>query len=152
MTPANITHSRLTFVMDWTLHFERQAKDGFARPIQYDDHYKRQIGGGGFYAGVRQQKGYGLGGLLARLGRMVIPILKPIAKTLEKQVVKSGARFAEEVIDGESPREAFKRNASRGLEELTTPKGVKKKRKPRKRVISKKHSRRTDLYDDGSNS
>ena len=138
MTPANITHSRLTFVMDWTLHFERQAKDGFARPIQYDDHYKRQIGGGGFYAGVRQQKGYGLGGLLARLGRMVIPILKPVVKTLGKQVIKSGARFAEEVIDGESPREAFNRNASQGVKELLMPKGVKKKRKPRKRVISKK--------------
>ena len=150
MTLANITHSRPTVVMDWAHHFERQAKNGFAHPIQYEAHYKAQIGGGGFYTGVKRQKGYGLGGLLARIGRMVIPILKPVAKSLGKQVIKSGARFAEDVIDGEKPMVALKRNAVRGTNEFFRPRGVKRKREPRKRVISTKRLRRTDLYDDGS--
>ena len=170
MTRKNSTHLRLTLAMDWTQHFENQAQDGFARPIQYEEHFKQQIGGGGFYVGAKQQKGYGLGGLLAKIGRMVMPILKPAVKTLGKQVLRSGARFAEEMIDGESPKEAFHRNLNQGTNELlrnvrqggvrnvrqggvrnVRQGGVKRRRNTRQRVIPRKRLRRSDLYDGGGN-
>ena len=147
----------MTFIlnnsMDWTLHFEKQAKSGFGSPIHYETHFKHQIGGGGFYVGAKYQKGYGLGGLLAKIGRMVLPILKPVAKSLGKQIIKSGAQFAGDVIDGKNVKEAFQQNVSQGVKELgknvIQPKrGVKRKRKVANNVISKRRrSRQQDIFD-----
>ena len=139
--------------MDWTLHFEKQAKSGVGRPIHYETHFKHQIGGGGFYVGAKYQKGYGLGGLLAKIGRMVLPILKPVAKSLGKQIIKSGAQFAGDVIDGKNVKEAFQQNVSQGVKELgknviQPRRGVKRKRKVTNNVISKRRrSRQQDIFD-----
>lgn len=142
--------------MDWTLYFEKQAQKGFEQPIHYEDHFKHQIGGS-FYVGARKQLGYGLGGLLAKIGRMVIPILKPVAKSLGRQVLKSGARFAGDVINGQNAKQAFKQNLQQGAKELfmnTTQRGrvrkkvVKRGRGRKNNAISNlKRPRQQDIFD-----
>ena len=94
-----------------------------------------------------------MGGLLAKIGRMVLPILKPVAKSVGRQIIKSGAQFAGDVIDGKNVKEAFQQNVSQGVKELgknvIQPKrGVKRKRKVANNVISKRRrSRQQDIFD-----
>ena len=47
--------------MNWTKYYTEQANSGFGRSFPFATHYTNQIGGG-FYAGVKRQQGYGLGG------------------------------------------------------------------------------------------
>ena len=144
-------------VMHWESYYREQAHSGFGRSFPFDKHYATQIGGGGFYAGVKRQQGYGLGGVLAKLGRFVLPLLKPIAKSVGKQVIQSGAQFAGDIINGQKPKQAFKQNLKRGAKQLfqkaikrkTSPsKRVKRKRTVKRASISKaKRSRKQDIFD-----
>ena len=104
-------------MMNWEKYYSDQARLSPGRSFPYDTHYKTQIGGG-FYAGVKRQYGYGLGGLFSKLGRYVIPFLKPVAKTIGKQVVRSGSLLADDILNGQSPKLAFKKNLKQGAKEL----------------------------------
>ena len=135
--------------MDWTKYYSQQAQSGLGYP--YSVHYTRQIGGG-FYAGVKRQQGYGLGGLLAKLGRFVLPILKPVAKSIGKQAIRSGVQMAGDILDGQSPKQAFKQNLKQGTKELFSKavrkKPVKRKRKAKRVISSKtKRARKQDIFD-----
>ena len=137
--------------MDWTKNFASQAQSGLGNSFPYADHYSRQIGGG-FYAGVKRQQGYGLGGLLAKLGRFVLPILKPVAKSIRKQAIRSGVQMAGDILDGQNPKQAFKQNLKQGTKKLfqkvVKKKPVKRKRKAKRVISSKtKRSRQQDIFD-----
>ena len=135
--------------MDWAQYYSLQAHSGSSQTV----HFTRQIGGG-FYSGVRKQQGYGLGGLLAKLGRFVLPILKPVAKSIGKQAIRSGAQIAGDILDGQNPKQAFKQNLRQGTKELFQKavkkklKPVKRKRKSKKVISSKtKRSKKLDIFD-----
>ena len=135
--------------MDWARYYSLQAHSGLCQPA----HFTRQIGGG-FYSGVRKQQGYGLGGLLAKLGRFVLPILKPVVKSIGKQAIRSGAQIAGDILDGQNPKQAFKQNLRQGTKELFQKvvkkklKPVKRKRKSKKVISSKtKRSKKLDIFD-----
>ena len=143
-------------MMNWEKYYSDQARLSPGRSFPYDTHYKTQIGGG-FYTGVKRQYGYGLGGLFSKLGRYVIPLLKPVAKTIGKQVVRSGTLLADDILNGQSPKLAFKKNLKQGAKELfekatkpkkTPKKSLKRKHTSKKGSISKKkRSRKLDIFD-----
>ena len=144
--------------MDWTKYYSHQARSSLGYP--HTVHFTRQIGGG-FYSGVKRQQGYGLGGLLAKLGRFVLPILKPVAKSIGKQAIQSGVQMAGDILDGQNPKQAFKQNLKQGTKQLfrkvvkrkskpvkRKSKPVKRKRKSKKTISSKaKRSTKLDIFD-----
>ena len=142
--------------MNWARYYTEQANSGLGRSFPFATHNTNQIGGG-FYAGVKRQQGYGLGGILAKLGRFVLPILKPVAKSIGKQAIKSGAQFAGDILDGSSPKQALKRNLKQGARELfnkavkrkkAPAKTLKRKRKVKRGPISKtKRLKKQDIFD-----
>ena len=143
--------------MNWINYCESQVQCGLGNSVPYTDHFSNQIGGS-FYAGVKRQQGYGLGGLLAKLGRYVVPLLKPIAKSVGKQAIRSGISLAGDILEGHNPKEAFKQNLKDGTKKLfkkvvkiNTPakKTVKRKRKAKKVISSKsKRPRTQDIFDE----
>ena len=143
----------LCLAMDWTKYYREQACLSPGRSFPFDTHYKTQIGGGGFYAGVKHQQGYGLGGLFSKLGRFVIPLLKPVAKSIGKQVVRTGTLLADDILNGENPKQALKKNLKRGAKELfqkavAPKKRLKRKNTAKKGVIpKKKRPRKLDIFD-----
>lgn len=145
--------------MNWEKYYIEQANSSFERPFPFSNHYTSQIGGGPFYTGVRKQQGYGLGGLLSKLGRFVLPLIKPVAKSIGKQVLKSGAQFAGEILAGEDPKQSFKRNLKQGAKALfvkgkkniqkkaASRRGVKRKNNTQPRNISKlKRLKTQDIF------
>ena len=137
--------------MNWTKYYSNQLAN--SQSLSFENHYKTQVGGG-FYVGVKRQHGYGLGGLFSKLGRFIVPLLKPVAKSIGKQVIRSGTRLAGDIIDGENPKQALKQNLKRGAKELfqEVAKGQKpsrkRKRSAKKSSISKKkRSRKLDVFD-----
>ena len=138
--------------MNWTKYYSDQARLSHGRPFPFETHYKTQIGGG-FYAGVKRQHGYGLGGLFAKLGRFVMPLLKPAAKSIGRQVVRSGTLLADDILNGADPKDAFKKNLKQWAKELfqkatTNSKAHKRKGSAKKGPSSKKRrSRSLDIFD-----
>jgi hypothetical protein len=57
--------------------------------------------GHGFYTGLPWQKGYGIGGLLGSLARRFIPLLKPLAKSAGKKLLRAGTSIVSDLIDGQ---------------------------------------------------
>ena len=141
--------------MDWTKYYTSQAQSRLGNSFPFTVHYSRQIGGG-FYAGVKRQQGYGLGGLLAKLGRYVLPILKPVAKSIGKQAIRSGVQMAGDILEGYNPKQAFKQNFKQGARALfkkvvkkNPPKKTVKRKRKAKRVVSSKlkRARKQDIFD-----
>ena len=141
--------------MNWTKYYCDQAGLAPGRSFPFERHYKTQIGGGGFYSGVKYQQGYGLGGLFSKLGRFVIPLLKPVAKSIGKQVVRSGTQLADDILNGQNPKQAFKKNLKQGAKELfhqaikkPAKRANKRKKSNKSGVISKKRrTRKLDIFD-----
>ena len=138
------------FTMGWPQYYTNQARSSPGRSFPFETHYKTQIGGG-FYAGVKHQQGYGLGGIFSKIGRFVMPLLKPVAKSIGRQFLRSGTLLAEDILNGENPAAAFEKNLKRRPKELfqkaSKPKN-KKRRVSKKPVISKKkRPRKRDVFD-----
>lgn len=88
-------------------------------PAGIDYYYKHQVGGViPPYAGVRYQRGSGLGGILSSLGRVAVPLLKKAAATVGKQALSSGVKLAGDIISGRNVKRAVKHRAAEGGEEL----------------------------------
>ena len=82
-------------------------------------YYLNQSGGGlPVFHGSTRQRGYGIGGIFSNLFRTIAPALKNVAKTAGKQLVKTGANFVTDVIDGKSLKKAALTNLSSGGQEL----------------------------------
>jgi len=55
-----------------------------------------------FYSGAQYQHGHGLGSIFASISRAELPLVKSGAKAVGREVLKSGTRFASDVLAGES--------------------------------------------------
>ena len=67
-----------------------------------------------------------------------------MAKSIGKQALKSGAQMAGDILEGQSPKQAFKQNLKQGAKELFV-KAVRKKNPPRKAVKRKRKARNTSI-------
>ena len=77
-----------------------------------EDYYVNQAGNGmAFFAGAQQQKGYGLGGVSASIGCAVMPLFKPGARAIGREVLRSGMQFASNVLEGQNVKQAAVRRA-----------------------------------------
>ena len=101
-------------------------------PKLYTDYYC-QHGNGGYFSGLPQQRGYGIGGLVGNLIRNATLLLKsagkqilkrsmPMVKKLGRQALLSGAKGVTQVISKKrTARDAFKesgRNIRNKLAEI----------------------------------
>jgi hypothetical protein len=104
-------------------------------------YYGNQVGsGGGFYSGVRYQKADILGGLLASFGRIILPLLKPMAKVVGRQALKVVPELAVDVLAGNPAVKSLTNRVRQGetnaLLELTGKKQLKRKKaKKQKRKV-----------------
>ena len=55
-----------------------------------------------YFAGVREQQGYGLGILFSSIAKSVFLLVKKGAKALGKKVLQSGVEFASDVLPGKN--------------------------------------------------
>lgn len=118
----------------------------------YKHYYSNQAGGGlSVFRGKTIQNGSGIGSVFSKVFKGISPVLKQLAKTSGKQLLKSGTKIASDVISGKSFSQSAKKNLSEGgkdlLKSLTTsitPKvgGTKRKRKPKNRTSIKTKKRR----------
>lgn len=111
------------------------------------------------FSGATRQRGYGLGGVFTRLFRSFAPTLKSVAKSAGKQLLKTGANFASDLIDGKKLSEAAVSNLSTGGKNLIktiasdisrgVKGGVKRKRpspKHPKGVKSRRRQTKRDIF------
>lgn len=121
----------------------------------YEDYYLSQVGNGmPYYTGVQYQRGNGIGSIFASIGRAVLPLLKSGAKTVGKEVLKSGAQFASDVASGKNVKQAALRRAketgSNLFQRIATPgrldTPIKRKRKNNSR-IKRASKRPKDIFD-----
>ena len=80
-------------------------------PHCFDDHYVQKGGGFPVYIGAGGQRGHGIGGIFSNLAKMAIPLLKRAAKTAGRQILKSGAQFAGDLLEGKNFKTAAKQRA-----------------------------------------
>ena len=72
-------------------------------PKLYEDYYNNQVGHGlPVFVGGRSIRGHGLGGLLAGIGRAVVPLLKKGGKALLKEGARTGLQAAHDVLSSSS--------------------------------------------------
>lgn len=82
-------------------------------------YYQNQSGGNlAVFRGATRQRGYGLGGIFTKLFRGIAPILKNVAKSTGKQIIKTGSDIVTDVIDGKSLKNAALSNLSNGGQQL----------------------------------
>lgn len=77
----------------------------------YDDHFLQTGKGLPIFIGSKGQRGYGLGGIFSSIAKAAIPMLKSAAKSAGKTLLKSGAEFASDVLQGRNVKEAAKQRA-----------------------------------------
>lgn len=94
----------------------------------FENYYLQQAGNGlPAFAGVRYQRGHGLGNIFRGLSRMAKPLLVKGAKTLGKQLLNTGSRVIADVATGKNFKQSLKRRALEGVEEIITSPSIKKK-------------------------
>src|ERR1044071_8391614 len=80
-----------------------------SRPA-YLDYYMQQSGNGmPIFQGYRGQRGHGLGSMLARFFRSAVPILKKGLSFLLPEALRTGAKIATDVAEGQSFGESAKK-------------------------------------------
>ncbi|GFT09160.1 uncharacterized protein F54H12.2 [Trichonephila clavipes] len=73
---------------------------------QYEDYFIDQAGNGlSYYQGQSFQKGYGIGGWFKRLFRSALPFLSRGAKSVGKEVLRTGAQIANDLLEGRNLQE-----------------------------------------------
>lgn len=89
-------------------------------------------------------RGFGLGGLIRGLFKSAVPLLKPIAKTVGKSLLKTGGRIAKDVIlDKKNFKSALKRRAGESLEDLVSKATAPSTKKRHKTTTSNKSRKKT---------
>ncbi|GFS44890.1 uncharacterized protein F54H12.2 [Trichonephila inaurata madagascariensis] len=79
---------------------------------QYEYYYVNQAGSGlSYYQSQSFQKGYGIGGCFKRLFRTALPFLTRGAKSVGKEVLKTGAQIANDLLEGQNLEDAAKHRA-----------------------------------------
>lgn len=88
----------------------------------YLQYYQRQAqsGIGNVYVGSPYQSGHGIGSFLGGLFRYVMPIVKQGAKTVGKELLKSGVNMVNDVVMDQQPlKEAFHNRMDEAKTNLT---------------------------------
>ena len=101
-----------------------------------------------YFKGDMVMRGHGLGSLFSSLFRRALPFIKTGAKYIGRKAAESGARVLDDVLEGNSPKVAFRNNAKRMGRELLID--AKKKMKGRgrshnKSKIKKKAAKQKDV-------
>ena len=121
-------------------------------PQVYKDYYLSQTGKG-FFSGLQRQLGYGLGNIFASLGQSVLPLVKRGAKSIGKEVLKSGTNFVSDILEGKNLKQAAlnrtKETGSNLLRKVATFPGNGKElknHKKKKKSTSKAKRAKTDIF------
>ena len=122
-------------------------------PQLYEDYYLSQTGKG-YFSGSQRQLGYGLGNIFASLGRSVLPLVKRGAKSIGKEVLKSGTNFVSDILEGKNLKQAAlnktKETGSNLRRKVATFPGerkrIKKTTKRKKKFSSKAKRVKTDIF------
>ena len=89
-------------------------------PKHYEDYYTRQVGRGfPVFQGPRNQRGFGLGGILGGLLKSAMPLIKQGAKTLGRQAIRTGVDIAKDALSGQDLKTAAKSRIKRAGRDLT---------------------------------
>lgn len=86
----------------------------------YEDYYcaaASQRGAGGVYQGARGMRGHGLGSILSGFFRSALPLLKRGLSFFGKEALRTGARIANDVADGQSLGDATKKRVRERINE-----------------------------------
>ncbi|GFS49194.1 uncharacterized protein F54H12.2 [Trichonephila inaurata madagascariensis] len=79
---------------------------------QYEDYYVNQAGNGlSYYQGQSFQKSSGIGGWFKRLFRTALPFLTRGAKSVGKEVLKTGTQIANDLLEEQNLEDAAKHRA-----------------------------------------
>lgn len=128
----------------------------------FEDFYVNQAGNGlSYYQGQTYQKGYGIGGWFKKLFRTALPFLTRGAKTVGKEVLRTGSQIANDILEGRNIRESAEtrtKEAGKNLAKkaiktadgmLGNGKKYKRKRKrPRSFILAKAGKvKRRDIFD-----
>ncbi len=70
------------------------------------------------YQGRRRQRGYGLGSVFSSLFRKATPLLLKGAKSVGKQLLKTGAAVASDVLEGQDIKSSLKERGIEGAKNL----------------------------------
>jgi len=119
----------------------------------YQEYYTRQNGGEiPVFAGARIQRGHGLGSILGGFfRRLVLPFFKNNGKRMLSNAVKTGMEVADDVLEGQSFKEAAKKRVPAGIKRTVqnldwqSGSGVKRRRVGNKRRV-KRRRKRDDLF------
>jgi len=119
----------------------------------YQNWYLHQVGSG-WYRGAAYQRGHGIGGILAGIGKAVFPLLKTGAKTVGKQLLQPGAQFVGDVVSAQNVKKtAKKRTREAGTkllnlmqEKVFAAPGERPHKRARK---SHKRQKPKDIFEDG---
>ena len=122
-------------------------------PQLYEDYYLLQTRKG-YFSDSQRQLGYGLRNIFASLGRSVLPLVKRGAKSIGKEVLKSGTNFVSDILEGKNLKQAAlnrtKETGSNLLRKVTTFPGerqkIKKTTKRKKKSSSKAKRVKTDIF------
>ena len=85
----------------------------------YEDYFTNQVGHGlPVFTGSRNYNGYGLGSILAGIGRAVVPLLRSSGKAILSETAKTGMRVAQDVLSGQNIRSSIKQRAGQAGKNL----------------------------------
>ena len=85
----------------------------------YEDYYRAQSGSGvPIFHGYRGQRGHGLGSILSGFFRSAMPILRRGLSFFGKEALRTGAKIATDVADGQSLGDSAKRRVSERINEV----------------------------------
>jgi hypothetical protein len=117
----------------------------------YHDYYLSQAGNGGnVFHGARTQRGHGLGSILSGFFRSAMPLLKRGLAFFGKEALRTGARIATDVADGQKFGESAKRRVKERINDyapgLVDQFGSGKRRRRIKKKKKSTKRRRHDIF------
>ncbi len=77
----------------------------FSDSKPYEHYYTQQVGNGlPVFSGPRNQRGYGLGGILGGLFRSAMPLLKKGVSSLGREALSTGVSIAKDALEGKTSK------------------------------------------------
>jgi hypothetical protein len=84
----------------------------------YEDYYMTQSGNGlPIFEGYRGQRGHGLGSILSGFFRSAFPIFKRGLSLFGREALRTGAKIATDVANGQSLQDSTKRRVTERINE-----------------------------------
>ena len=92
----------------------------FSDSKPYEHYYTQQVGNGlPVFSGPRNQRGYGLGGILGGLFRSAMPLLKKGVSSLGREALSTGVSIAKDALEGINIKTAAKTRLGQAGRNLT---------------------------------